>query len=46
MTAQLEELAGFVAVDAARVGYVCMYVCIVITYSSVWVNRVRLQTCL
>ena len=22
--------------------YVCMYVCIVITYSRVWINRVRL----
>ena len=22
--------------------YVCMYVCMVITYSRVWINRVRL----
>ena len=23
-------------------GYVCMYVCMVITYSRVWINQVRL----
>ena len=28
--------------DRYLVYYVCMYVCMVITYSRVWINRVRL----
>ena len=28
--------------EETRLIYVCMYVCMVITYSRVWINRVRL----
>ena len=37
----LESTATF-SVEAAGQVYVCMYVCMVITYSRVWINRVRL----
>ena len=41
-TKEMPEATTIFNVEGAGEMYVCMYVCMVITYSRVWINRVRL----